>query len=191
MSDLTSVFDDVDDGFLEVAFGSGFTFPFYGVTYTSVFLNTNGGMTFGAGNAGYDLGATEVTAPAIAVFWGDMDADSYGAATRPNQMRWRQSASCFQVAYGALQDFDVEAWTNTATLTLASDGEITVQYGSVGSEDILVGVFDGTHTADSYVAVSSAYDLGASGSGVVLFDAHGPGPTHGGQLTGRTIVYSP
>ena len=192
VSSLTSVFGDVDDDFLEVAFTGDFEFPFYGESYASVFLNTNGGMTFGAGDDDFDLAAIDVLLPGIAVFWGDLDAAAYEGANRANQMRWRQSASCFEVAYAAHQDNDDATWANTATVTMANDGEIEIVYGTVGSEDILVGVFDGTHTDDRYPALGTvAYDLSASGTGVILFDSWDAGPDHTGELTGRTVVYRP
>lgn len=188
---LTSAFPSIDDDFLEVAFTGGFGFPFYGDTYDAVFLNTNGGMTFGGGTSSYDVAALDVILPGIAVFWGDMDAGEYGGETRANQMRWRQSPACFEVAYAGFQDNDDEAWNNTATVTLHDDGKIVVAYGSVLSEDILVGVFDGSHDDDSYPALGASYDLSAAGSGVILFDYWDLGPDHAGELSGQTITYLP
>ncbi len=191
VSDATSVFTDVDDDAIQVAFTGGLTFPFYGQDYTSVYVNTNGGLTFGAGEADYDLAAADVTVPAIAVFWGDMDAGEWAADSRANQLRWRQSSSCFQVAYQSLQDNDEETWANSATVTLADDGTITVVYGTVESEDIMVGVFDGSHADDRSPAVASSYDLGNQGTGVVLFDDFAAVDPHLGELDGRTITYVP
>lgn len=191
VSDATSVFHFVDDDYVLVPFGSGFSFPFYGGTYGGVYVNTNGGLTFGAGDLSFDVAATDVTSPAIAVFWGDMDASEFGGATRPNQLRWRQSPACFEIAYRQFQDFDIQTWTNTATVTLYDTGKIVIAYGFVGSQDILAGLFDGTHTDDRYVAVGASLDISAHGTGVLLFDAWGPGPDHAGQLTGTTITYVP
>src|SRR5687768_4883155 len=47
VSEATSPFDTIDDSTLQVTFTLGFDFPFYGQTHTSVFLNSNGGLTFG------------------------------------------------------------------------------------------------------------------------------------------------
>jgi hypothetical protein len=185
----TSPFPAVDDSFIEVAFAAGFDFSFYGVTYSSVFLNTNGGMTFGAGLGDYDVAAADVASPGIAVFWGDLDA---GEATRANQMKYEVCSDRFIVRYVAMQDNDVDTANNTATIMLEENGKITVQYGAVLSEDILAGVWDGTHVGDDYVSVANSYSgYTTSGSGTILFDDWGPGPIHTGQLTGRTIVYNP
>src|SRR5262249_55623096 len=43
-------------GSYKVPFAAGFHFPFYGKTYSSVFLNSDGGLTFGEGsNLGPEL----------------------------------------------------------------------------------------------------------------------------------------
>lgn len=185
----TSPFASIDDDVLEVAFGSGFSFPFYGTEYASVFVNTNGGVTFGAGLDDYDLAATDIVIPAIAVFWGDMDAGNH--PDRSNQMRWRQSDGCFQIAYDDFADNDDQTWSNSATLTLVDDGRIQIAYGDVMSEDILIGVFDGTHADDTTPAVQAEYDLFANGTGIVLFDDWGAGTTYDGSLDGTTVLFRP
>jgi hypothetical protein len=63
---------DADDA--SVSIPIGFTFPFYGVSNTDVFVSTNGLLTFGAAQTAFtnaDL-TTTPTQPAIAVFWDDM-----------------------------------------------------------------------------------------------------------------------
>jgi hypothetical protein len=40
-----------DDDFRQVAFQSGFKFPFFGTTYNSVFVNSDGNITFTEGDA--------------------------------------------------------------------------------------------------------------------------------------------
>lgn len=63
----------LDDGF----FGPldlGFTFPFFGSTFTGVFFNSNGNLTFGAGFSSFFNVAfpTAGTPPMIAPFWNDL-----------------------------------------------------------------------------------------------------------------------
>jgi hypothetical protein len=61
----------VDDA--SVSIPIGFTFPFYGVSNTDVFVSSNGLLTFGAANTGFtnaDLTTTPAQA-AIATFWDD------------------------------------------------------------------------------------------------------------------------
>jgi len=188
----TSPFPGIDDEFLEITFRAGFQFQFYGTSYGSVFLNTNGGMTFGDGDDEYDVSATDVISPGIAVFWGDLDATEYGADQRANQMSYLSCDDRFVVTYDQFQDNDDEAWNNTGTATLYANGRIEIEYGTVLSEDILAGVFDGTHADDRYLSIGSEYaDYFSTGTGIILMDSWGPGPTHMGELTDQTIVFNP
>ncbi|MFW6067176.1 MAG: hypothetical protein ACOC97_02480 [Myxococcota bacterium] len=195
VSDSSTPFDGVDDGELFVSFAMGFQFPFFGETYDSLYLNTNGGLTFAGGAvvSEWDVEATEVDVPAIAVFWGDMDAEGYDADTRPEQMTYQQCDDRFIVTYTMFQDYEAEDLNNTATATLFDDGTIEVEYGTVLSEDILVGVMDGSHADDARpgTPLESHYDMGDSGTGIILFDDHGSGPTHTGELSESTIRYVP
>ena len=54
----------------------GFAFPFLGVTYTDVFVNSNGTLTFGGPNTDFAEDATVFTSalqPTIAPFWDDLN----------------------------------------------------------------------------------------------------------------------
>ncbi len=107
-------------------------------------------------------------------------------------MKYQVCADRFVVRYQQLQDWDEPTWNNSATVTLSADGTITVAYGSVLSQDILVGVFDGTHANDQYVAVQGIYaGYSTVATGTILFDAWGQGPGHVSQLTNRSITYTP
>lgn len=193
VNSATSPFGDTDDAFLQVDFASGFQFSFYGTQYSSVFLNTNGGMTFGDGDDEFDVAAAEVIDPGIAVFWGDLDGEgSTASETRANQMTYQACADRFVVTYTQFQDHDDDTWNNTGTVTLESNGRIVVAYGTVLSEDILVGVFDGTHTNDQSVAVQNSYSgYSTNGTGTLLFDYNETNVAHTGELNGRTVTYNP
>lgn len=177
----------VDDSYLEVPFSMGFTFKFFGNTYNSLSLNTNGGITFGSGNADWSLAAGDVRQPGIAVFWGDMHAGA--APNRAYQMTYEQFTDRFVVRFTQIQDHDNADWNNTATVTLYPEGTIIIQYGDVLSRDILAGVFDGSHLRDQYLSVQNTYDLAAIGTGVILFDDSGKGPAHNGELNNRTLTF--
>lgn len=62
----------------------GFAFPFYGTTYSSVSISSNGLITFGAGNSSHsntDLTTAPAT-PAIAVLWDDLELAAGGLRAR-------------------------------------------------------------------------------------------------------------
>lgn len=177
----------VDDSYLEAPFSMGFNFKFFGNIYNSIFLNSNGGITFGSGNADWSLPATDVTQPGVAVFWGDMNAGAASASAK--QMSYEQFSDRFVVTYAQLQDHDKPEWNNSATATFYPEGTIVIQYGTVLSQDILVGVFDGSHSNDQYLSVQSSYNLATIGSGAILFDDSGKGPAHNGELNNRTLTF--
>jgi hypothetical protein len=190
VSDATTLFGEVDDDFLFAAFAPGFRFSFYGTQYDGVYLNTNGGMTFGQGNANFAKSAATFADPAIAPFWGDMDAER--APSRGGQLKYQACSNAFVVRYNQLQDFDPITQNNTATVTLLASGKITIAYGAVLTTDIAAGVWNGTHTDDRYPALADSYSAYATtGTGTILFDYYGPGPIHAGELTNRTITFNP
>jgi hypothetical protein len=81
---------------------------------------------------------------------------------------------------------------NTATVSLLSEGTVHIEYGEVLSENLLVGVFSGTHENDAYLSVRSDYaGYPALGSSIVLFDHYGAGPSHAGELSGQSLTFSP
>ena len=192
VSGTTSPFPGIDDSFLEVPFATGFQFSFYGTQYSSVFLNTNGGMTFGGGNSSFDEASTSVTEPGIAVFWGDLDAGASDGVTRANQMTYEACSDGFFVRYTQFQDHDDATWNNTATASLYANGKVVIEYGDVLSQDILAGVFDGTHTDDRALAVADFFPTYfGTGTGIILFDEWGSGPTHVGELSNTTVAFDP
>jgi hypothetical protein len=190
VSDATTLFDEADDGMLEVPFGLGFSFSFFGTTYDRIFLNTNGGMTFGEGVTYWgDVLVSSMEVPAIGVLWSDLAADSNGADQRPNQMSYQQCPDRFVVRYLAIQDWLNADQHSTATATLFADGTIEIQYGEVLGDAFFVGVIDGTRTDDRTPSLplqdSYAYYPGA-GTGTIVFQLS---QTHSGELSNRTITF--
>ena len=66
---------DIDDG-VSAAVGIGFTFPMFGTNYSSLYLNSNGLVTFASSTSTYsnvDFGVTTLSpnVDAIATFWDD------------------------------------------------------------------------------------------------------------------------
>jgi hypothetical protein len=192
VSAASSPFSEVDDGARAVPFTDGFRFEFYGTRYDTVYLNTNGGFTFGSGESEFDPAAGDIQVPGVGVFWGDMNPAAHGAENRASQMRYRQYSDRFVIAYEQLQDNDEAEQNNTATVTLYRDGRIVIDYGEVLSTDVLVGVWDGTHTDDRHVGVQSSYSSYATtGTGTVVWDYWGDDDDLEGQLDDRTLTFDP
>lgn len=70
-----------DDGSVAVditsVFGVG-GIEFYGTTYTDIYVNSNGNISFGGPNTAYSPNLGGTTTPTIAAFWGDVNINSGG-----------------------------------------------------------------------------------------------------------------
>jgi hypothetical protein len=72
------VLEGADDLHREISPGNGFSFDFYGETYDSLYVSSNGLITFGGFNSDYDNTnlSSRPDQPTIAAFWDDLDAES-------------------------------------------------------------------------------------------------------------------
>lgn len=125
-----------DDTTSEVALP--FTFPFLGTSYSSVFVNSNGNITFGAGDlaAGGGLLAMQTGPPRIAPFFRDLDPSKSGsvsASVRSDRL---------VVTWSGVPAYGIPS-SNTFQVTLARTGQITYSYQQVGWPLAVVGVAAG------------------------------------------------
>lgn len=182
----------LDDSAVEVSLG--FTFPFFGNDYTTVFVNTNGGVTFGGADTSWDqVVATDIAVPGIAILWGDLDP-SQGDPLNPDQINYRKYSDRFVLMYTDIRRHD-KPDTNTMTLTLYSDGHITMTYDVQETTYAMVGVFDGSQAGYSQVGLLSppTYDNFSAVPGTIVFDPY-VNPALSvtvGQLDGTTITFNP
>lgn len=118
---------NLDDGFTAINITSVFGpsgINFNGTNYTSVFLGSNGLITFGSGVTGYTPGAlTSLGQPVLAPFWTDIDINKGG------EIYW---------------DFDVAAgkftvtWLNVAPYSGSGTTSFQVQISNLGGGDVNV-----------------------------------------------------
>jgi hypothetical protein len=106
-----------------------FSFPFYGASYQDVYVNSDGNLTFGAGDAAStdrDLSRLSSGPPRIAPLLADLDPTAGGT------VRVLEEAERFTVTWT-----DVPRWgeqdRNTFRVTLRPDGSIELAYDVVGS----------------------------------------------------------
>jgi hypothetical protein len=126
--------DDVSSGALDI----GFTFPFYGASYTQFYAQTNGTLAFGAATTSYSnqcpLPNASLPDNIIPIVWDDLNMD--GAAWA----RFQTFASC---PVGAATQCLVVEFANMDTLggatagtweaILYSSGDVILQYQDVGT----------------------------------------------------------
>jgi hypothetical protein len=118
----------------------GFSFPYFGKTYTQVYINSDGNLTFGTGDGATvnrDLNRFLTGAPRIAALYTDLDPSAGGAGVSV-----KKDGSTAVITYTGVPMWG-EAGTNTMTVTLAADGAITLEMGSISASKCIVGVSKG------------------------------------------------
>ncbi|MGD9690501.1 MAG: nidogen-like domain-containing protein [Phycisphaerales bacterium] len=100
-------------------FALGFNFNIYGQTFTEVFINNNGNLTFGNGDTGFTPFAFPAAgAPRIAPFFGDVDTRNDASGV----VYFRQEANRFVVTWDNVGYYNSQAdRTNTFQVAI-SDG---------------------------------------------------------------------
>ncbi len=147
------VISNADDDYEEVPL-NGFSFPFYGQSYSSVYVGSNGYVTLGAGNDSYfNLALPSLSAPRslIAAFWDDLSPQLGGDIY-------------FQERSGQLiVQFDkMSRWGDgvfTFQIILFADGTIEFRYLVVGGESTLytVGLQDSSGMQGVQVSNDAPY----------------------------------
>jgi hypothetical protein len=130
-----------DDDSVEVPLG--FSFPFQGDSYSSVFVNSNGNLTFGSGDTDFSESVSEFLAgqPRIAPVWIDLSPNQGG------QITVEFDAGSTTVVFDGVPQF-LAGDDNTFMATMRSDGSYTIEYGNVDATEGLAGTTEGSGAAD-------------------------------------------
>ena len=170
-----------DDSSVEV--NLGFSFPFQGDSHSSVFVNANGSLTFGAGDSEWNesVGGFLADPPRIAPFWDDLSPNAGGDVIVDGD------SNSFTVSFQDVPEF-IATGANSFDVTLHSDGTIVFDYGSLTAVDALVGLSPGGNLEGDPGAtdLSAAGSLSADGVTYELFTLGGPF-----DLSGTTIQFDP
>jgi len=142
-----------------------FAFPFNGTSYSSVFVNSNGNLTFGTGSLDFSESVAELLSgpPRIAPLWDDLNPGAGGT------IAITQTASSWKVEFQGVPEF-LSPTGNTFSVTLTAAGGIELAYGATAHNDGLVGVSQGGGAADpGETDLSAAGALSATGTTYELF----------------------
>jgi len=142
-----------------------FAFPFQGATYSSVFVNSNGNLTFGSGDIDFSETVAEFLndQPRIAPLWDDLNPSTGGSVVVS------QTAGSWTVSFQGVPQFG-SAIGNTFSVTLTAAGGIELAYGDTANNDGLVGVTPGGGAANpGETNLSAAGALSATGTTYELF----------------------
>ena len=159
-----------EDSFLQVDIGivptcGPASIPFFGTSYSTFYISSNGRVTFTAGNTSPSPAlATALSGPPFVGLWTDLSPVSGGTIS------YSTTTSAVGVTWSAVPYFSE---TNTATLTLSLDATGLVSLGVAGvmSNPITSG-FGNTGDAQ-FLGMSPG--IGASDPGITAFTAGGSG----------------
>jgi hypothetical protein len=124
-----------------------FSFDFYGTGYTSVYINSNGALTFGdvMNPIGfYDPGDFYSSTPKIAGYYMDLDPE----ASPGGQVYWKSEATKATITWNLVREYGTTT-TNTYQMVLYNDGSFDITYNGINSDGsalgalIVVGVHPG------------------------------------------------
>jgi hypothetical protein len=130
-----------DDDFVQVALP--FSFPFCGGSYSSVFVNSNGNLTFGSGSTDFTESVLELLGgpPRIALLWDDLNPGAAGTVTA------KTIGADFVVTFTNVPEF-FSTGSNTFAVTMRADGTYDVSYGLLTAPDGIVGRTEGVGAAN-------------------------------------------
>lgn len=154
-----------DDGSVQLALP--FAYNICGQEFNSVFVNANGNLTFGAGDADWSESVGEFLAgdPRIAPLWDDLSPNNGGTISV------EFDAGEATVIFDSVPEFFATG-ANSFMVTMRSDGSYTIEYGAISATDGLSGTTEGGGAADPGPA-----DLSAGGpysaAGTIYEDAAG------------------
>jgi uncharacterized protein (TIGR03437 family) len=136
-----------------------FAFPFYGGSHRDVWVNSDGNLTFGAGDPSISergLGRFAAGAPRIAGFFRDLDPSAAGSITVFS------SAELFMVSWINVPEFGSNRRVNLQ-LRLTPNGNIDIAFSTVNSLEAITGISPGSNLGNTRLVTLN------SGGGDELF----------------------
>ncbi len=152
-----------------------FNFPFYGGSYGTCWVSTNGLVSFTGPNTDFSESVAELLAgvPKICALWDDLNM-GLNASSR---LRYRVSPTQLVVEWLNVPQFGTSSTdNNTVTLILNSDGNIEIQYRDCDLLDAIVGVSPGGDATGTEIDLSHGFrTLGGGNAVYELFGGTGGG----------------
>ncbi len=155
-------------------------FPFYGNTYTSMTVDSNGCLWFGTPQAS---DPTETTTeflaelPRIAMLWDDLDPSANAQGPNPPHVSIHETTDHVTVLFARVPQF-AQGDLNTFACTLRHDGSITFYFDAVGTGvDAIVGITPGGGASSAPTTNLSAITSSTFADGSAIyerFDATNP-----------------
>jgi hypothetical protein len=137
-----------DDGSVEVPLTT-FQFPFHGEVWSSVFVNGNGNLTFGAGDGDRSETVAELLngPPRIAPLWDDLAATDAMTGAVQGLVIAEETPGALKVHFVSVPEF-LTTGTNYFTTTIDRKGGVAFDYAATNRSDALTGISRGGGVAD-------------------------------------------
>jgi hypothetical protein len=137
-----------DDGSVEVPL-STFSFPFHGTSWSSVWVNGNGNLTFGTGSDDFSPTVAEMLAgpPRIAPLWDDLSVTNFLTGAPQGLVIAEEKAGALDVHFVSVPEF-LDTGTNYFSVHLDRKGGIEFDYGATDRSNGIVGSSPGGGVAD-------------------------------------------
>jgi hypothetical protein len=137
-----------DDGTIEVPLTT-FNFPYQGTNWSSVWVNGNGNLTFGAGDPDFSPTVAEFLngAPRIAPLWDDLSPSNFFTGVPQGLVIAEEKQNRMSIHYVSVPEF-LTTGTNYFSVELDSKGNVSIDYGATNRSNGIVGVTPGGGVAD-------------------------------------------
>ena len=161
-SATTVTLGDDDSIFVNI----GFTFEFYGTSYTQCYINSNGNITFGSSDSDFTESVSDLaTGPRrVAAWWDDLSPNQWGTVAYESDTDAFSSdftvwwSNIAEFGPTGLNSFSARLHTSNIVIIGTQDYDVYVDIGSMDSSDGLVGISPG---ASLFGTPTTALDLSA------------------------------
>lgn len=173
-----------DDAYAKVSLSGGNKVSLYGVSYSSLYVGSNGCVTLGEGDE--ESGASvqnHFSKPRIAAFWNDLDPSLGGSIS------WRQWKDRVAVTFINVPSYGLPMAGNSFQVELFFDGRIRLTCLNISAPDGLIGLSRGTGVPAFFAQSNfSAYGYPVAPKPVLKLSLPSVLTEGGGVLSGRGSV---
>ena len=156
-----------DDGYAAISLTGGATVSLYGTSYSSLYVGSNGYLTFGDSDDDHNETLEEHFAiPRVAGLYNDLDPSDGGSVS------WKQLVDRVAVTWQSVPEWNTSN-SNTFQIELFFDGTIAVSYAGIAASEGIVGLSEGEGLSAEFYAT----DLSDMGACVPFADCDNDGDT--------------
>ena len=132
-----------DDAYQDISLP--FSFPFYGSTYSTVYVGSNGYVTFESGDTTYSESfGVHFDRPRISLLFDDLNPSAGGS------VNWKTIGDAFVVTWNGVAEYGTSN-SNTFQLALFANGEFLLAWNGLDVGDAIIGLSPGGGLAPNFI----------------------------------------